>query len=63
LAEHFEEGHRIAGDRGAGSSMRARAPDFFETLDGRVGDPQHRARAGGATVGFEEAAARPDDGE
>ena len=63
LAQHFEEGHRIARDSGAGFFEAGARAGLFKALDGGVGDPEHGAGAGGAAVGFEEAAGRPDDGQ
>jgi hypothetical protein len=63
LAEHFEEGHRIARDSGASFFEAGAGAGFFKALDGRVGDPEHGAGAGRAAIGFKEAAGRSDDGE
>ena len=63
LAEHFEEGHRVARDRGAGLFNARAGAGLFKALDGGVGDPEHGAGAGGAAIGFEEAAGGADDGE
>ena len=56
LAEHFEEGHGIACDGGAGFLEAGAGAGFFKALDGGVGDPEHCPRAGGAAISFKEAA-------
>ena len=63
LAQHFQERHRIARHGGAGLLEAGAGAGFLEALDGRVGDPENGARGGRASVGFEETARRPDDGE
>ena len=63
LAEHFEEGHRIARNSGASLFKAGAGARFFKALDGRVGDPEHGAGAGRASIGFKEAAGWTDDGE
>ena len=63
LAQHVEEGGRIAGDHLARFLEFSAGGAFFKPLDGRISDPHHGARAGRAAIGFQEASRRADDGQ
>ena len=63
LAQHVEESRGIAGDDLTGFFQLAAGRAFFQTLDGRVCDPDDGASASCAAIGLQEAAGGPNNGQ